>query len=79
MYCSDATLLNYCLSIFQDGKKKERVQKYDVTYDLEPILKPKSHHAYSWLKTAEHMSSALTLGPRLTEGYPEVRISPSHP
>lgn len=51
----------------------------DVIYDPKPILEPKSHHAYSWLKTAEHTFSVLTLGLYLTEGYPEVRISPSRP
>lgn len=47
----------------------------NVIYDLEPIPK-KSHHAYSWLKTAEHtVHYVLTLGLHLMgdtrkSGYP---------
>lgn len=51
-----------------------------MIYNPKPIFEPESHHAYRWLKTDEHMFSVtVTLGLHPCEGYPEIRISPSHP
>lgn len=74
-----ARQLNYWQNDFQEYTwKKENGPKYDVIYNPKPIFEPESHYAYSWLKTTEHMFSVyvFTLGRHLSEGHPEVRISP---
>ncbi len=71
MHCSYAMLLNYWHTHFFRDIWKKKGPKCDAIYNLEPIFEPEGHHAYSWLKTAEHMCSLrLHLRDTRKSGHP---------